>query len=60
MVSLCYCPTSPGTSSFFLCLVCSRQVFSVALEPVLELALLDQACLDLTEICLPQASECWD
>ena len=31
-----------------------------ALEPVLELALVDQACLELTEICLPLPPECWD
>ena len=31
----------------------SRQGFSVALEPVLELALVDQAGLELTEIHLP-------
>ena len=30
----------------------SRQGFSVSLEPVLELALIDQADLKLTEICL--------
>ena len=37
-----------------------RQGFSVALEPVLELALVDQAGLELTEICLPLPPECWD
>ena len=31
----------------------SRQGFSVALEPVLQLALVDQAGLELTEIRLP-------
>ena len=30
-----------------------RQGFSSALEPVLKLALVDQAGLELTEICLP-------
>ena len=40
----------------------SRQGFSVALEPVLELALVDQAGLELTEIRLrlPLPLECWD
>ena len=38
----------------------SRQGFSVALEPVLELALVDQASFELTEICLPLPPECWD
>ena len=38
----------------------SRQGFSVALEPVLELALVDQAGLELTEIRLPLPPECWD
>ena len=40
-----------GNPFFFL--LFSRQGFSVALQPVLELALVDQAGLDLTEICLP-------
>ncbi|KAH0511373.1 Serine/threonine-protein kinase TAO2 [Microtus ochrogaster] len=34
--------------------------FSVVLEPVLELALVDQAGLELTEIRLPLPPECWD
>ena len=38
----------------------SGQRFSVALEPVLELVLVDQADLELTEICLPLSPECWD
>ena len=38
----------------------SRQNFSVALEPVLELALVDQVGLELTEICLPLPPDCWD
>ena len=38
----------------------SRQGFSVALEPVLELALEDQVGLELTEIYLPLPPECWD
>ena len=37
-----------------------RQSFSVALEPVLELAPVDQAGLELTEIHLPLPCECWD
>ena len=37
-----------------------RQGFSVALEPVLELALEDQVGLELTEICLSLPPECWD
>ena len=37
-----------------------RQDFAVALEPVLELVLVDQASLKLTEICLPLPPECWD
>ena len=37
-----------------------RQGFSVALEAVLELALVDQAGLELTEIRLPLPPECWD
>ena len=37
-----------------------RQGFSVALVPVLELALVDQAGLELTEIHLPLPPECWD
>ena len=38
----------------------SRQGFSVALEPLLELALVDQAGLELTEVHLPLSSEYWD
>ena len=38
----------------------SRQGLSVVLEPVLELALVDQAGLELTEIRLPLSPECWD
>ena len=34
--------------------------FCVALKPVLELALVEQAGLELTEICLPLPPECWD
>ena len=37
-----------------------RQGFFVVLEPVLELALVDQSGLELTEICLPLPPECWD
>ena len=37
-----------------------RQCFSIALEPVLELALVDQAGLKLTEIHLPLLPKCWD
>ena len=32
----------------------------VALEPVLELALVDQAGLEFTEIRLPLSPHCWD
>ena len=38
----------------------SRQGFSVVLEPVLELTLVDQAGLELTEIRLPLPLKCWD
>ena len=45
----------------FCLFVCfSRQGFSVALEPALELALVDQAGLELTEIHLPLPPKCWD
>ena len=37
-----------------------RQGFSVVLEPVLELALVAQAGLELTEIRLPLPPECGD
>ena len=37
-----------------------RQGFSVAVEPVLKLALIDQAGLELTEIQPASASQCWD
>ena len=45
----------------FVWLVSFIQVkVSLALEPVLELALVDQAGLELTEFHLPLPSECWD
>ena len=44
---------------FFLFLFL-KQGFSVALEPVLELALIDQAGFKLKEIRLPLPSECWN
>ena len=52
-----------GFSLFLFCFVLfcfsfSRQGFSVALEPALELALGDQAVLKLTEIRLPLPPEC--
>ena len=37
-----------------------RQSFSVALEPVLELALVEQAGLELTVIHLPLPPKLWD
>ena len=40
--------------------VALRQGFSVALVPVLELSLVDQADLKLTEIRPPLPPECWD
>ena len=48
------------------CLFCFGLVFQdrvslyVALEPVLELALVDQVGLELTEIHLPLLPECWN
>ena len=49
----------PGSFFFFL-FGFLRQDFSVALESVLELALVDQAGLKLTETHLPLPPECWD
>ena len=45
---------------FGLVFVFSRQGFSVALKPVLELAFVDPANLKLTEIRLPLPAEYWD
>ena len=45
---------------FFLFLFFETQGFSVALEPVVELDLVDQAGLKLTEIHPPLPPECWD
>ena len=44
---------------FFFSFYFSRQGFSVALEPVLELALVEQAGLELMEIHPPLPHECW-
>ena len=44
----------------FVLLCFSRQDFSLALEPVLELAIVDQAGLELIEICLPLPPEYWN
>ena len=46
--------------SFFFFFGFSRQGFAVALESVLELALVDQTDPALTEIRLPLPPECWD
>ena len=45
---------------FWLVSCFTRQGFSVALVPVVELALVDQAGFELTEMHLPLLSECWD
>ena len=45
--------------SFFVCLFFKTGFLCVALELILELALVDQAGLELTEI-LPLPPECWD
>ena len=60
-VCVCVC-VCEYMHTFLFCLVfgLSRQGFSVALEPVLELALVDQAGLDLTEIHLLLPPKCWD
>ena len=47
----------PLTSPFYFS---SRKGFSVALEPVLELALVEQAGFELTENHLLLTPECWD
>ena len=44
--------------SFFLGFL--RQGFALVLEPVLELALVDQAVLKLTDIRPSLPPECWD
>ena len=49
-----------GANIFFLGFGFLRQGFSVALEPVLALALVDQAGLKVTEIHPPLPPECWD
>ena len=48
----------PVLSWFLFCFL--RQGFPVALESVLELALVNQAGLELTEIHLPLSSKCWN
>ena len=44
----------------FFVVVVFRDRVSVALEPVLELALVDHFGLELTEICLLLPHKCWD
>ena len=46
--------------SFLLLLFCFLRWGFIILELVLELALIGQACPELTEIHLPLPSECWD
>ena len=53
------CIFSFQTSFFFCFVLFLRQGFSVDLEPILELALVDQAGLELTEIRLPLPPECF-
>ena len=43
----------------FLCFCFSRQGFSVALEPVQDLTIIDQTGLELIEIHLPLPPKCW-
>ena len=50
----------PIPESCFLFVCFWRQDFFMVLEPVLEVALVDQAGLELTEICLPLCPESWD
>ena len=45
---------------FFVCLFFETGFVCVALEPVLELALVNQAALELTETRLSLPPECWD
>ena len=52
--------TWSGSFRQYIYLFFETGFFCVALEPVLELALVDQAGLELTEICLPLPPECWD
>ena len=47
-------------TSLFFSFVFRDRVYSVALEPVLVLALVDQAGLELTEIRLSLLPEFWD
>ena len=60
VIGMLNCPEVWKHLFFVLFFVFSRQGFSVGLEPVLELALVDQAGLELTEIRLPLPPECWD
>ena len=55
------CATIPGTFILFYLLFFGflRQGFSVALEAVLELSLVEQDGIEITEIHLPLPSECW-
>ena len=46
--------------NFLFCFVFLRQGFSIALEPVMELALVDQASLELRAIRLLLPPKCWD
>ena len=43
---------------FFFCFL--RQAFSLAVEPILKLALVDQVGLELTEVYLPLPPKCWN
>ena len=47
-------------TDFFACLFFETGFLCVDLVPILELALVDQAGLELTEICLLLPPQCWD
>ena len=54
---MCSMYNNPAKDDF--CFDFLRQGFTVPLERVLEIALVDQASPKLTEICLSLPPECW-
>ena len=55
-----FIPVQLAILEFFFFFFFLRQAFSLAVEPILKLALVDQVELELTEVYLPLPPKCWN